>query len=151
MPFLPPNQQHQSTEGISTDNHPVVTNFEKCDFTFCLPLSSRQHFQMTKKPTYRCLKPISKGVSFNNHTHTHTRLTVLFPGLPRWVSGSGISWAIRKSAPRSRQMTTPAPHHCRPTNSVKALKAYITITMQWNYIHPKEYSCTYGHGKSIFT
>ena len=49
------------------------------------------------------------------------------------MSGSGISWAICKSAPRSRQITTPAPHHsvflhtgcpsCCPTNSVKALKA----------------------------
>ena len=83
------------------------------------------------------------------HTHTHTRLTTIFPGLPRWagtrkakpiwillkqetVSGSGVSWNICKSAPRSRQITTPAPHHsvflqagcpsCRPTNSVKALK-----------------------------
>ena len=27
------------------------------------------------------------------------------------VSGSGVSWAICKSAPRSRQITTPAPHH----------------------------------------
>ena len=27
------------------------------------------------------------------------------------MSGSGISWAICKSAPRSRQTTTPAPHH----------------------------------------
>ena len=27
------------------------------------------------------------------------------------VSGSGISWAICKSAPRSIQITTPAPHH----------------------------------------
>ena len=27
------------------------------------------------------------------------------------VSGSGISWAICKCAPRSRQITTPAPHH----------------------------------------
>ena len=27
------------------------------------------------------------------------------------VSGSGISWAIWKSAPRSRQTTTPAPRH----------------------------------------
>jgi len=27
------------------------------------------------------------------------------------VSGSGISWAVRKSAPRCRQITTPAPHH----------------------------------------
>ena len=49
------------------------------------------------------------------------------------MSGSGISWAISKSAPCSRQITMPAPHHsvflqagcssCRPTNSVKALKA----------------------------
>ena len=61
-------------------------------------------------------------------THTHTCLTAFCPGLPGWastrkvkpiwillkqetVSGSGISWAIRKSAPRSRQITTPAPHH----------------------------------------
>jgi len=27
------------------------------------------------------------------------------------VTGSGISWAIWKSAPRPRQITTPAPHH----------------------------------------
>ena len=27
------------------------------------------------------------------------------------MSGSGISWAICKSAPRSRQITTPTPHH----------------------------------------
>ena len=80
----------------------------------------------------------------------HTRLTALFPGLPGWagtrkvkpiwillkqetVSGGGISWAICTSAPRSRQITMPAPHHssflqagcpsCHPTNSVKALKA----------------------------
>ena len=62
------------------------------------------------------------------NTHTHTRLTALFPGLPGWastrkvkpiwillkqetVSGSGNSWAICKSAPRCRQITMPAPHH----------------------------------------
>jgi len=82
-------------------------------------------------------------------THAHTGLTVLFSGTtqvsqyqkakPTWIllkqetaSGSGISWAICKSAPRSGQTTTPAPHHsvflqagcpsCRPTNSVKAPK-----------------------------
>jgi len=61
-------------------------------------------------------------------THTHTRLMALCLGLPGWastrkakpiwillkqetVSGSGISWAIFKSAPRSRQITTPAPHY----------------------------------------
>ena len=59
--------------------------------------------------------------------HTHARLTALCPGLPRWagtrkvkpiwillkqetVSGSGISWAICKFAPHSRQITMPAPH-----------------------------------------
>jgi len=58
----------------------------------------------------------------------YTHLTALCPGLPGWastrkvkpiwillkqetVSGSGISWAICKSAPRSRQITMPTPHH----------------------------------------
>jgi len=43
-----------------------------------------------------------------------------------WWSGSGINWTICKSsAPRSRQVTTPASHHSSwcPTYSVKALKA----------------------------
>ena len=60
--------------------------------------------------------------------NAHTRLTALSPGLPRWtgtrkvkpimilleqeiLSGSGISWAICMSAPRSRQITTPAPYY----------------------------------------
>ena len=60
--------------------------------------------------------------------NTLTRLTALCPGLPGWavtrkvkpiwillkqeiVSSSGISWAICKSAPRSRQITTPASRH----------------------------------------
>ena len=63
------------------------------------------------------------------------------------MSGNGINWAICKSASRSRQITMPAPHHssflqagcpsCRPTNSVKALKANksntrtITDMLKW--------------------
>jgi len=61
-------------------------------------------------------------------THTHTRLTALCPGLPRWillkqetVSGSGISWAICKFAPHSRQITTPAPHHSVFTGRMRFL------------------------------
>ena len=63
-----------------------------------------------------------------NRTHTYTRLTALCLRLPGWagtkkiktiwillkqgtVSGSGINWAICKSAPRSIQITTPAHHH----------------------------------------
>ena len=94
---------------------------------------------------------VSSFGSISVHTHTHTRLMAHCPRLPRWagtrqvkaiwillkqetVSGIGISWAIcKQSAPRSRQITLPAPHQsvflqagcpsCRPTNSVNALKA----------------------------
>ena len=80
-------------------------------------------------------------------THTHP-FNGPFLGLPGWagtrkvksirillkqetVSGSGISWAICKSAPRCRQITTPVPHHSvfyRPdTVPVKALKALCLI------------------------
>jgi len=55
------------------------------------------------------------------------------------VSGSGISWAICKSAPNLRQTTMPAPHQsifyrcpsCRQTNSVKALKAMCMHACVW--------------------
>ena len=63
----------------------------------------------------------------NCNTHTHlfngplsrtTRVSRDKKAKPIWillkqetVSGSGISWAICKSAPRSRQTTAPAPHH----------------------------------------
>ena len=83
-------------------------------------------------------------------TLTHTRLTTLFPGLPGWagtrkvkpiwillkqetVSGSGISRAICKSGTSlqtdNHASTSPLSFlqagcpSCRPTNSVKALKA----------------------------
>jgi len=59
---------------------------------------------------------------------THNRLTALFPGLPGWASTRKVKtnldfteardsewqWhqlGICKSAPHSRQITTPAPHH----------------------------------------
>ena len=62
------------------------------------------------------------------HDDTRTHSMALCLGLPRWagtrkvkpiwillkqeiMSGSDISWAICKSAPRSRQITMPAPHH----------------------------------------
>jgi len=76
---------------------------------------------------------MKKSISFcqilkEKHTHTQTRLMALCPGLPRWagarkvkpiwilleqetVSGTGIIWAICKSATRSRQITMPVTHH----------------------------------------
>ena len=77
---------------------------------------------------------------FNGLLSRTTQVSRYQKGKPIWillkqetVSGSGISWATRKSAPRSRQITTPAHHisflqarcpSCRPTNGVKALKVF---------------------------
>ena len=68
----------------------------------------------------------SEDLYMHAHTHTHpfngplsrtTWVSRYQKVKPIWillkqetVSGSGISWAICKSAPRSRQTTTPAPH-----------------------------------------
>jgi len=77
-----------------------------------------------------CVVSTYDGRQLPKVKHTHTRLTTLFPGLPGsagtrkvrpiWillnqetVSGSGISWAICKSASRSRQITMPVPHHSK--------------------------------------
>jgi len=69
--------------------------------------------------------------------HKHTHLTALCPGLPvsagtrkvkqvwillkqETVSGSGISWAVCKSAPGSRQITTSTPpFRGRTTKTIK--------------------------------
>ena len=84
------------------------------------------------------------------HTHTHTRLMALFPGLTRWagtrkvkpiwilleqetVSGSGISWAICKSAPRSRQITMPAPHHSVFYRAGALPAAQPTVSKHWRH------------------
>jgi len=73
----------------------------------------------------------------------------LFPGQPRWagtrkvkavwilvkqetVSGSGISWAICKSAPCCRQTTTPAPHHSVFYRPDVLPAAQPTASKHWN-------------------
>jgi len=61
--------------------------------------------------------------------------------------GSGISWGICKSAPRSRQITMPAPHHSvfhrpdalpadQPTASKVVTMIYILISTAINTLSP---------------
>jgi len=102
---------------------------------------------------------ISLTVTFTHtHTHTHTRLTALCPGLPGWagtrkvqpiwillkqetVSGSGTSWAVCKSAPRSRKITTPAPH-CSVFYRPDALPAaQPTASKHWRQSHSLKIIC----------
>ena len=110
------------------------------------------------RPTVVCVSRAVTSSAFvrskNSHCHDRNRtLVTTTKAKPVWillkqvtVSGSGISWAICKSAPRSRQITMPEPHHsvflqagcpsCCSTNSVKELntkqvKYYQSIKMQF--------------------
>jgi len=55
--------------------------------------------------------PSMLSLCFKFGTSTHTALCPGLPGRAGTVSGSGVSWAVCKSAPRCREITTPAPHH----------------------------------------
>jgi len=132
----------------------------------CFCYSQKLSFWKPNLPAVMLHKKSSWGWAYSPtfssvHTHTHTQpFNGPFPGLPRWsgtrkvkpiwilleqetVSGSGISWAVCKSAPRSRQITTPAPQHsvllqtrcpsCCPTNSVKALKVLLIALRTYSH------------------
>jgi len=104
MPFLPPNQHHQSTEHTHTLTTVLLLFWNMSGTTW---VSSYQ-----------------KGKT----RQVKTNLDVLEQEI---VSGSGICWAICKVC-SSSQTITPTSHHsvflqagcpsCRPTNSIKALK-----------------------------
>ena len=51
------------------------------------------------------------------------------------MSGSGISWAICKSAPRSRQITTPVPHHSVFYRLDALPAAQPTASKHWRHKH----------------
>ena len=88
--------------------------------------------------------------SLCQYTHIHTCLTALCLGVPGWagtrkvkpiwillkqetVSGSGISWDICKSAPRSRQITMPAPHHSVFYTPDALPAAQPTVSKHWRH------------------
>ena len=100
-------------------------------FYYTRRASRRRHQQQQQSPTLSSMSPDALG--FTNGTANYDNsnkhpFNGTCPGLPGWagtrkvkpiwillkqetVSGSGISWAVCKSAPRSRQITMPAPHH----------------------------------------
>ena len=99
------------------------------------------------------LTVLSKLSVFHGKKHTHT-FNGPFPGLHTWagtrkikpiwillkqetVSGSGISWATYKSAPRSRQTTTPAPHHSVFYRPDALPVAQPIASKHWRLIHGK--------------
>ena len=141
--FLGPGKLH-SPSGISIGS---------ADSVGCTIVTTDYRLTRTYHGTSTC---IEMGHIYAMHamqpkmTRIPARLTALCPGLPGWagtrkvkpnwillkqetVSGSGIRWAICKSAPCSRQITTPAPHHsvfCRP-DALPA--AQPTASKHWRY------------------
>ena len=108
-----------------------------------------RHKSITQRILQYCIWMLGTGMQSYTHTHTHP-FNGPMPGttrVSRYQKGktnldftearySEWQWhqlGTCKSAPRSRQITMPTPHHsvflqagcpsCRPTNSVKALKA----------------------------
>ena len=80
---------------------------------------SHQHDSFSIKTSIKTINIAHTNTPFNGPFSVTTRVSRYQKGKkPIWilleqetVSGSGISWAICKSAPRSRQITTPVPHH----------------------------------------
>jgi len=76
------------------------------------------HRSQDRERTKTKRSAINTRTRFNVPLSGTTQVSRYQKGKPIWillqqeiVSGSGISWDICKSAPRSRQITTPAPHH----------------------------------------
>jgi len=98
--------------------------------SICCELEARNWWHATTTTHWRqsrtsTLRHQHKDNIVNTHTHPFngpfsgtTQVSRYQKGKTFWillkqetVSGSGISWATCKSAPRSRQITTSAPHH----------------------------------------
>ena len=117
---------HQTTLGNPKNSFSMTDCFVQLQLQLHKFSEHESRFCFSQTVVYCCL----------SHTHTHTHTHTIWIILEQeTVGGSGTSWAICKSAPRFRRITTPAPHHssflqagcpsCRPTNSVKALKSFI--------------------------
>ena len=130
----------------------TVSCFSKVQigFTFLVPAYLGSPGQKAVKRVCVCVYSviILAVCQASSLCHTYTRLMALCPGRPGWagtrkvkpiwillkqatVSGSGISWAICKSAPRSRQITMPAPHHSVFYRPVALPAAQPTASKHW--------------------
>ena len=136
MPFLPPNQQHQITEGTGK-NRKRGKIMRECavpvGWLFCVYPMHPEQISHCNVKMWVCVSSIATPHThpFNGPLSGTTRVSRYQKGKTNLdfteARDSGISWAVCKLAPRSRQITMPAPHHsvflqagcpsCRPTNS----------------------------------
>ena len=116
---------------------------------YCMELKGEDSWSYSHKIESVTLRKCPYDYYLTTHTHPFNGP---FLGLPRWagtrkgkpiwillkhetVTGSGISWAMCKSAPRSRQITMPAPHHSSFFYRLDALPAaQPTVSKHWRFI-----------------
>ena len=128
--FYKQNNNKNTNSNYVGPNISQLIVFNKTKFIYCKQVESWYFLFVTSSSLCQLKSAVTSQaeLDYTLDTHTHTRLTANFPELPRWaatrkvkpiwilmkqetVGGSGISWAICKSAPHSRQTTTQAPHH----------------------------------------
>ena len=98
-----PGAQH-----VRRQADPQVALAERNDRNLDLP-QDRVVSRLYNTQTHPFNGPSSGTTQVSRYQKGETNLA--FTVKQETVSGSGISWAICKSALRSRQITTPAPHH----------------------------------------
>ena len=149
-----------------------ILRYHKFVFSFPPQLTMWHCLQLLwqRRCCWGAVSPLSNDISClwgtHTQTHTHTRLTALCPGLPGWagtkkvrpiwillkqetVRGSGISWAICKSAPRSRQTTTPATHHSVFYRPDALPAAQPTASKHWRHDSTQEVEVKYQKGTGL--
>jgi len=133
--FLRPPDIILNTFYINSSHHPNRSVTISVPVAMASPSLPYPQSSCAKTFCTVCCTMIYINVHTRTHARTHTHTHTPFNGpLSRTTQ-------VSKSAPSSRQITTPAPHHsflqagcpsCRPTNSVKALKAKLLLH---NYIY----------------
>ena len=145
-------------DGDKTNEYPLHSVFECGDRqrwqraleTTQQRLSTDEHLQYALPHTHQQTRRSPTPHVRNNITHTHAHLTALCPRLHGWVgtrkvkpiwvllkqetvSGSDISWAVCRSAPRSRQITTPARHNSVFYRPDALPDAQPTVSKHWRH------------------
>ena len=114
-----------STGKYKTHQFILKALFHRCVFS-----SINTRVTHTHTPFY---SPFSGTTRVSRYQKGKTNLDILLK--QETVSGSGVSWAICKSAPSSRQITMPAPRHSvfyRP-DALPATQP--TASEHWRHIH----------------
>ena len=113
-----------------------------CFYAVILPsiLALQYHYSLSLTHTYT--HPFNGSLSRTTQVNQYQKVKPVWILLKQeTVSGTGISWAICKSAPRSRQITMPAPTSqfftgwmpfLPPNQQHQSTEGSTTTVFQWN-------------------